>query len=117
MCPRTHARPRIRDKRPTDDLESRVYARLDGMLMDPDTDTIRSAAADPAPVLLNLPPAGEREDVLAAVLDRRGGPDREHGMGAGASGRAQSAAVLGLGAQRAPDRGRFHRGTALDRGA
>jgi len=28
------------------------------MLMDPDTDTIRSAAADPAPVLLNLPPAG-----------------------------------------------------------
>src|SRR3984957_16639818 len=28
------------------------------MLMDPDIDTIRSAAADPAPVLLNLPPAG-----------------------------------------------------------
>src|ERR1700722_2182654 len=53
----THARSRVRDARPTDDLESRVYARLDGMLMDPETGTIRSAAADPAPVLLNLPPA------------------------------------------------------------
>src|SRR6266487_3637106 len=74
MCPRTHARPRIRDKRPTDDLESRVYARLDGMLMDPDTDTIRSAAADPAPVLLNLPPAGAGAPVPAVrggVVSRR----------------------------------------------
>src|SRR6266567_1006013 len=74
MCPRTHARPRIRDKRPTDDLESRVYARLDGMLMDPDADTIRSAAADPAPVLLNLPPAGAGSPVPAVrgrIVSRR----------------------------------------------
>jgi LuxR family transcriptional regulator, maltose regulon positive regulatory protein len=39
------------------------------MLMDPDTDPIRSAAADPAPVLLNLPPAG----VGALVPAVRGG--------------------------------------------
>src|SRR5712671_1317653 len=39
------------------------------MLMDPDTDTIRSAAADPAPALLNLPPAG----VGAPVPAVRGG--------------------------------------------
>src|SRR6201982_2898542 len=69
MCLRTHARPRVRDARPTDDFESRVYARLDGMLMDPDTDTIRSAAADPAAVILNLPPAG----VGAPVAAVRGG--------------------------------------------
>src|SRR5690242_6659552 len=69
MCLRTHARPRVRDARPTDDLESRVYARLDGMLMDPDTDTIRSAAADPAAVILNPPPAG----VGAPVAAVRGG--------------------------------------------
>ena len=74
MCLRTHARPRIRDARPTDDLESRVYARLNGMLMDPDTDTIRSAAADPAPVLLNLPPAGAGAPVPAVsggIVSRR----------------------------------------------
>jgi LuxR family maltose regulon positive regulatory protein len=39
------------------------------MFMDPDTDTIRSAAADPAAVLLNLPPAG----VVALVPAVRGG--------------------------------------------
>src|SRR5690242_21574058 len=74
MCLRTHARPRVRDARPTDDLESQVYARLDGMLMDPDTDTIRSAAADPAPVLLNLPPAGAGAPVPAVsggIVSRR----------------------------------------------
>src|SRR5690349_2142113 len=74
MCLRTHARPRVRDERPTDDLESRVYARLDGMLMDPDTDTIRSAAADPAPVLLELPPAGACAPVPAVrggIVSRR----------------------------------------------
>src|SRR5689334_6645184 len=74
MCLRTHARPRVRDARPTDDLESRVYARLDGMLMDPDTDTIRSAAADPALVLLNLPPAGAGAPVPAVsggIVSRR----------------------------------------------
>src|SRR6185312_11242888 len=74
MCLRTHARPRIRDARPTDDLESLVYARLNGMLMDPDTDTIRSAAADPAPVLLNLPPAGAGAPVPAVsggIVSRR----------------------------------------------
>ena len=39
-------------------------------------------------------------------------------MGVGAEGRAQSAAVLGLGAQcAAADRGRFYRGAAFDRGA
>ena len=37
--------------------------------MDPDTDTIRSATADPAAVLLNLPPAG----VGAPVAAVRGG--------------------------------------------
>src|ERR1700758_44761 len=74
MCLRTDARPRVRDARPTDDLESRVYARLDGMLMDPDTDTIRSAAADPAPVLLNLPPAAAGVPVPAVrggIVSRR----------------------------------------------
>ena len=42
--------------------------------MDPDTDTIRSAAADPAPVLLNLPPAGAGAPVPAVrggVVSRR----------------------------------------------
>jgi ATP/maltotriose-dependent transcriptional regulator MalT len=39
------------------------------MLMDPDTDTIRSAAADPAAVHPNLPPAG----VGAPVPAIRGG--------------------------------------------
>src|ERR1700756_1489975 len=73
MCLRTHAGLRVRDARPTDDLESRVYARLDGMLMDPDTDTIRSAAADPAPVLLNLPPAAAGVPVPAVrgIVSRR----------------------------------------------
>ena len=37
--------------------------------MDPDTDTVRSAAADPAAVLLDLPPAG----VVALVPAVRGG--------------------------------------------
>jgi LuxR family maltose regulon positive regulatory protein len=44
------------------------------MLMDPDTDTIRSAAADPAPVLLNLPPAGAGAPVPAVrggIVSRR----------------------------------------------
>jgi len=42
--------------------------------MDPDTDTIRSAAADPAPVLLNLPPAGAGAPVPAVsggIVSRR----------------------------------------------
>src|ERR1700761_5062282 len=74
MCLRTHARPRVRDAQPTDDLESRGYARLDGMLMHPDTDTIRPAAADPAPVLQNLPPAGAGAPVPAVsggIVSRR----------------------------------------------
>jgi len=44
------------------------------MLMDPDTDTIRSAAADPAPLLLNLPPAGAGAPVAAVsggIVSRR----------------------------------------------
>jgi len=44
------------------------------MLMDPDTDTIRSVAADPAPVLLNLPPAGAGAPVPAVkggIVSRR----------------------------------------------
>src|SRR5690349_9574580 len=74
MCLRTYAGPRICDARPTDDFESRVYARLDGMFMDPDTDTIGSAPADPAAVLLNLPAAGASAPVPAVrggVVSRR----------------------------------------------
>src|SRR5947209_11058777 len=65
MCLRTHAGPRVCATRPTDKSRAAAYARLDGMLMDPDTDPIRSAAADPAAVLLNLPPAGAGAPVPA----------------------------------------------------
>src|ERR1700730_6628773 len=68
MCLRSHARRCVRDERPTTNL-STAYARLNGMLMDPDTDPIRSAAADPAAVHPNLPPAG----VGAPVPAIRGG--------------------------------------------
>jgi hypothetical protein len=44
------------------------------MFMDPDTDTIRSAAADPAGVLMNVPPAGAAAPVPAVrggIVSRR----------------------------------------------
>src|ERR1700685_897377 len=60
---RTPARRRVRNERPMEEQTSGLYARLKAMIMNPDTDTIRYAAA----ALLDLLPADAAVGTLRRV--------------------------------------------------